>query len=342
MKVLVTGGCGYIGSHTVWALFDRGHQVIALDDLSTGVRGNLPSDVPLFVGDVGNREYVDQILGTEKPDAIIHFAGKIIPAESLMDPLKYFDTNTAKSIVLIQAAIQAGTRQFLFSSTAAVYDPKVGPVVSEDSHTAPLTPYGSSKLMVEQILRSAAQSHTLQATALRYFNVAGVDSAGRCGPAGANPGHLIRTATEVALAQRPHLEIFGTDYDTPDGTCVRDYIHVSDLASAHLTALEHHAAASIGSFSVLNCGYGRGASVLEVVAAFNRVLGRPLPCEFVARRLGDAPALVANASRMRALGWRPRHEDLDGIVASALSWTRAMATRADHHISSRSPLEGAS
>lgn len=323
MKVLVTGGCGYIGSHTVWALRDRGDQVIVLDDLSTGVRTNLPSEASLFVGDVGDPQIVRHICTMESPDAVIHLAGKILPAQSLLNPLLYFDVNTCKTVSLINEAVKSGISYFIFSSTAAVYAPSAGPIVTEQSPTGPITPYGHSKLMIEEVLRSVSAAHQIRATALRYFNVAGVDSAHRCGPGGPNPGHLIRTATEVALGQRYQLEIFGTDYDTPDGTCVRDYIHVSDLAEAHLTALDALIASDFGTFNIINCGYGKGSSVFEVIAAFERVLGQKLRYERCARRRGDAPALVADASLIRDLGWVPRHTELEDIVASAVKWARA-------------------
>ncbi len=319
----MTGGCGYIGSHTVWALHDRGDQIVVVDDLSTGIRENLPPDVSLCVTDVGDHDRVGQVIRMHKPDAIIHFAGKILPAESLASPLRYFDVNTAKSIALLQSAIAGDVRFFIFSSTAAVYAPSSGPVVTEQSPTAPLTPYGRSKLMVEDVLRATTAAHSFSATALRYFNVAGVDPDRRCGPAGENPGHLIRTAVEVATGKREKLGIFGDDYGTPDGTCVRDYIHVSDLAAAHIVALDALAGGAPCEFSVLNCGYGKGASVLEVIAAFERVLDRKLPHATVERRAGDAPALVADATLLRALGWTPHHDALEDIIISALGWAGA-------------------
>ena len=253
---------------------------------------------------------------------MVHFPGKILPAESLIDPLLYFECNTSKSVTLLQTAIEGGVGLFVFSSTAAVYAPSAGPLVTETSPSIPLTPYGRSKLMVEEILEAAVRAHTFKATVLRYFNVAGVDSAYRCGPAGDNPGHLIRTAAEVALGQRARLDVFGADYDTLDGTCVRDHVHVSDLANAHLIALDSIATVDAVPFNTLNCGYGCGVSVLEVVAAFERVLGKPLPYAITARRPGDPPSLIADVARLINLGWRPIHHDLDRIISSSLTWAR--------------------
>lgn len=324
MKVLVTGGCGYIGSHIVWALHDRGDEVVVVDDLSTGVRTNLPAEVTLVVGDIGDTECVRDVIAAENPRATIHLAGRILPAQSLLDPLMYFDANTCKTVNLIRTMVAAGIQHCIFSSTAAVYAPSAGPIVTEQSATIPITPYGQSKLMVEEILRATGAAHPFRAAALRYFNVAGVDETHRCGPAGPNPGHLIRTAAEVALGNRRQLEVFGADYDTPDGTCVRDYIHVSDLANAHLVALDALVSGDARSFNVINCGYGQGASVLDVIAAFERVMQKPLPYLIRERRPGDAPVLVAEAERLRALGWRPSHDTLDAIISSALAWAREM------------------
>jgi len=306
-------------------LHDRGDEVLVIDDLSTGARENLPIDAALFVADIGDQQRVRDILRTERPDAILHFAGKILPAESLTLPLIYFQNNTAKSISLIQAAIEFGTGHFIFSSTAAVYAARAGPVVNEDSETTPLTPYGRSKLMVEEVLRAAAAAHPMKAGVLRYFNVAGVDPKFRCGPAGPNPGHLIRTAIEVAVGQRPHLDVFGADYDTHDGTCVRDYIHVSDLALAHVAALDALTSARATPFTIVNCGYGKGVSVLEVIATVERVVGASLPFAITSRRPGDAPALVADSARLHALGWEPANNGLETIISTAYNWARGSA-----------------
>lgn len=322
MKILVTGGCGYIGAHTVWALVDRGHDVTVLDDLSTGARENLPTAVPLVIGDVGDCDLLSHVLRAQRTDAIIHFAGKILPSESLINPLLYFASNTAKSIAVLQAAAAHAVPYFLFSSTAAVYAPLAGPKVDENSPTVPLTPYGQSKLMTEEVLRASANAHCIKTIALRYFNVAGNDPALRCGPAGENPGHLIRTAVEVAIGRRPYLEVFGADYDTPDGTCIRDYIHVSDLADAHLAALGALASSDTPPFSVMNCGYGRGASVLEVISAFERVLGSALPHKIAERRPGDVPALVADSTKLRSSQlWTPRYDSVESIISTALRWS---------------------
>lgn len=321
MKVLVTGGCGYIGSHVVWSLKDAGRDVVVLDDLSTGSTENLPGKIDLIVGDVGKRALIRDVVRTHRVSAAIHLAGKILPNESLTQPTRYFWENTGKSLALVDALYDAGVHSFVFSSTAAVYDPASGPVVNEDSPVAPISPYGLSKLFVEQSLRAATTNTALRAVSLRYFNVAGADLALRCGPAGANPGHLIRTAVDVALGRKERLDIFGDNYDTPDGTCVRDYIHVSDLANAHLAALDLLERGA--PFKVLNCGYGGGHSVLEVISALEGVIGRPLPKRVAARRAGDAPALVANASALRAHStWTPRHADLQVILRSALAWAQ--------------------
>lgn len=324
MNILVTGGCGYIGSHTVWALVDRGHDVTVLDDLSTGARENLPPAARLIIGDVGDSALLGRALRERRIEAIIHFAGKILPSESLANPLLYFASNTAKSITLLQAAITEAVPYFLFSSTAAVYAPLPGPRVDESSPTIPLTPYGQSKLMTEDVLRASANAHRIKTIALRYFNVAGNDPALRCGPAGENPGHLIRTAVEVATGRRPYLEVFGADYNTPDGTCIRDYIHVSDLADAHIAALAMLASSNALAFSAMNCGYGRGTSVLEVISAFERVLGRGLPYRIAERRPGDAPALVADSTQLRSSQlWTPRYDNVETIITSALGWANA-------------------
>lgn len=277
-----------------------------------------------MLGDVGDYERVLQAIREHQAEAIIHFAGKIQPFESLANPLLYFEENTSNSIALLKAAVTEGVRYFLLSSSAAVYAPTSGPKVTEASATHPLTPYGRSKLMIEEILRDTTAAHPIKCIALRYFNVAGSDAQLRCGPTGVNPGHLIRTGIEVAMKRRPHLDVFGADYDTPDGTCVRDYIHVSDLANAHLVALDGLLGRESPNFSVMNCGYGRGASVLEVVAAFQNVLGRPLPHKISARRAGDAPALIADTTRLQSLGaWAPRFDSLESMISSALAWSRA-------------------
>ncbi|MCC6787596.1 MAG: UDP-glucose 4-epimerase GalE [Hyphomonadaceae bacterium] len=319
MKILVTGGCGYIGSHVVWALVEAGYDVIILDDLSTGHRSLVPEKARIVVGDVGESHLLDQLFTKDNVEAVIHLAGKILPQESIANPLLYYRENLCKSVALISSMLRHNVHRIIFSSTAAVYGSSQEALVTEASPTKPISPYGQSKLSVELVLASASVAHNLQATVLRYFNVAGADPSRRSGPLGANPGHLIRAAIDVAMSRQATLRIFGNDYPTADGTCVRDFIHVSDLASAHVAAL----AALIGQegYKVLNCGYGRGASVLEVVDAVSTVIGRRIPTEDAPRRPGDPPALIADASELRRVtAWRPSHDSLEEIIRSALSW----------------------
>ncbi|NLH82012.1 MAG: UDP-glucose 4-epimerase GalE, partial [Phyllobacteriaceae bacterium] len=269
MAVLVTGGCGYIGSHLVWALADRGEQVVVLADLSTGFDWAIPPEARLIVGDIGDRALLDEILGGGAIEAIVHFAGSIIVPESVTDPLKYYFNNTVKSRELIAAAVRNGVKAFVFSSTAAVYgNPEVSPI-AETIRLDPVSPYGSSKLMTEIMLRDTAFAHDFRYTALRYFNVAGADPKGRTGQSTKGATHLIKVACEAHLGLRDELQVFGTDYDTPDGTGVRDYIHVADLADAHVLALDR--LRSGAPSLVANCGYGKGSSVLEVIGAVERV-----------------------------------------------------------------------
>lgn len=324
--VLVTGGAGYIGSHAVLALRSSGRAVVVLDDLSTGDRGLVPADVPLIVGDVADAERVGSLLRDHRIGTVMHFAGSIIVPESVADPLKYYRNNTAASRNLIEACVTAGVGRFIFSSTAAVYGNPPTRMVTEQTPTAPVSPYGWSKLMTEQMLADVAAAYpAFRYTALRYFNVAGADPAGRAGQVTPNATHLIKLACETALGRRDALNIFGTDYPTPDGTCVRDYIHVSDLADAHVCALGHLEGG--GGSLVLNCGYGRGYSVRQVAEAVDRVLGRPLSKVEAPRRAGDPVELVADSARLRhLLGWHPRLDDLDLIVRHALEWERRRAS----------------
>lgn len=324
--VLVTGGAGYIGSHAVLALRAAGRAVVVLDDLSTGDRGLVPANVPLIVGDVADAERVGSLLRDHRVGTVMHFAGSIIVPESVADPLKYYRNNTAASRSLIEACVTAGVGRFIFSSTAAVYGNPPTRMVTEQTPTAPVSPYGWSKLMTEQMLADVAAAYpSFRSIALRYFNVAGADPAGRAGQVTPNATHLIKLACETALGRRDALNIFGTDYPTPDGTCVRDYIHVSDLADAHVCALEHLERG--GDSLVLNCGYGRGYSVRQVADAVDRVLGRPLSKREAPRRAGDPVELVADSTRLRdLLGWRPRLDDLDLIVRHALEWERRRAS----------------
>ncbi len=316
--ILVTGGAGYIGSHVVRQLGERQEDIVVLDNLGTGFRSAVTAG-ELVVGDTGDRELVTRILAERRVDTIIHFAAHTIVPESVADPLKYYGNNTCATRNLIQCATEAGVRHFIFSSTAAVYGIPPGGIAREDSPTAPINPYGSSKLMSEWMLRDTAAATGLRAVCLRYFNVAGADPGGRIGQSTRKATLLTKVACEVAVGKRPHVSIFGTDYATPDGTGVRDYIHVEDLATAHLAALDYLRAG--GETTVLNCGYGHGYSVREVLAAVARAHGAPLPQREEPRRAGDPPVLVAAADRIRTvLGWQPRYDDLDAIVRTALAW----------------------
>ena len=326
MTVLVTGGAGYIGSHMVLALLDRGERVVVLDDLSTGFTWAIPKGVDLVIGDTGDPEAVRRVIEGYHVEALAHFAAKIVVPESVADPLGYYLNNTAKSRSLIETAVRHGVRQMIFSSTAAVYGDVSGEPVGEDIVPSPVSPYGRSKLMTEWMLEDTARAHDLRYVALRYFNVAGADPEGRTGQSTPAATHLIKVAAQAALGQRPHLEVFGTDYPTPDGSCLRDYIHVSDLADAHLAALDHLRAG--GASRVLNCGYGRGYSVLEVAEVMKRVSGVDFPVRLSPRRPGDPAAIVARADRIRdELGWTPKRDDLEGIVHSALDWEKGLAKR---------------
>ena len=326
MTILVTGGAGYIGSHMVYALIDAGEDVVVLDNLATGFWWAISPQARFVEGDIGDEALLTRLLREEKFDAVIHFAGSIVVPESVADPLGYYLNNTAKTRSLIAAAVAAGIPRFVFSSTAAVYgNPSVNPVF-EDAVLDPMSPYGRSKLMSEWMLRDTHAAHGLQFAALRYFNVAGADPKGRTGQSTPRATHLIKVACQTALGQRDHLDVFGTDYPTPDGTCIRDYIHVSDLVAAHLDALRYLRAG--GESGIFNCGYGRGFSVLEVARAVERASGRKLDLRLTGRRAGDPAAIVAGADRARSiLGWRPQHDDLDGIVASALAWENHLIRR---------------
>ncbi len=326
MTVLVTGGCGYIGSHLVWALADRGEKVVVLDNLSTGFDWAIPEAAELVRGDIGDPLLLDRVMGRGDIDAIVHFAGSIIVPESVSDPLGYYLNNTVKSRELMAAAVRNGVKNFVFSSTAAVYgNPEVIPV-PEDVRLEPVSPYGSSKLMTEIMLRDASLAHDFRYVALRYFNVAGADPKGRTGQSTKGATHLIKVACEALLGRRPSIEVFGTDYATPDGTGVRDYIHVSDLAEAHVLALGHLREKKTSL--VANCGYGRGFSVLEVLKAVERAGGRPLPVTYGPRRAGDAESIVARVDRIHAnLDWTPAWADLDTIVGHALAWEENLIRR---------------
>ncbi len=325
--ILVTGGAGYIGSHAVLALLDADWPVIVLDNLVTGFRWAVDPRATFVEGDVGDAETVARTLATFSIGAIMHFAGSVVVPESVADPLKYYGNNTSNSRTLLAAAVAGGVRHFIFSSTAATYGvPEVSPV-REDTPTVPINPYGMSKLMTEMMLRDTAAAHPINYCALRYFNVAGADPDGRTGQATEGATHLIKVATEAATGKRGHVSVFGTDYDTPDGTGVRDYIHVSDLAAAHLLALEALIAEPTRSHT-LNCGYGRGFSVLEVLSAVEAASGAVIERRLEPRRAGDPDALVAaNDAIVEAFGWQPRYARLDTIVTHALAWERGLERR---------------
>ncbi len=324
-KVLVTGGAGYIGSHVVRQLGEAGEDIVVLDNLSTGFRSAVTSGT-LVVGDTGDRTIVSRILAEHRVSAILHFAAHTIVPESVTNPLKYYGNNTCATRNLIECAVNSGIRHFIFSSTAAVYGIPPGGLAAEDSPTAPINPYGTSKLMSEWMLRDASDAHDLGYVALRYFNVAGADPGGRIGQSTPEATLLTKVACEAAVGKRSHVSIFGTDYATPDGTGVRDYIHVEDLATAHLDALNY--LRKDGQSTVLNCGYGHGYSVREVLAAVDRANGTALMRREEPRRAGDPPILVAAADRIRkVLGWQPRHDDLDFIVQTALRWERRLQQR---------------
>jgi UDP-glucose 4-epimerase len=329
MTVLVTGGAGYIGSHMVCALVDKGEDVVVLDNLSTGFRWAVSPNAHLVEGDIGDQELVAGIIAQYGVRGVIHFAGSIVVPDSITDPLGYYHNNTVKSRALIETCVQSDVPHFIFSSTAAVYGiPNINPVF-ENVELAPISPYGSSKLMTEWMLRDSAEAYDgFNYVALRYFNVAGADPKGRTGQSTPQATHLIKVACQTALGQREQLQVFGRDYDTPDGTCIRDYIHVSDLVAAHVDALDYLRAG--GKSDVFNCGYGRGYSVLDVIAAVEREFGSALNVSDAPRRPGDPPALVAGADRVRdVLGWAPQHDDLDGIVHTALEWERHLSRRND-------------
>ena len=322
--VLVTGGAGYIGSHAVLALKDRGWSVVVVDNLSTGFRFSLPDDVPLIEADIGDQATVEAAMRTHEVKAVMHFAGSIIVPESVDNPLKYYHNNTVNSRALIESAVRCSVPHFIFSSTAATYGmPEVSPI-SESCPQRPINPYGMSKLMTEYMLSDVSAAHPLNFCALRYFNVAGADPQARSGQSTAGATHLIKVAVEAALGKRSHVGVYGTDYDTPDGTGVRDYIHVSDLAAAHVLALEALMQAPERNY-LLNCGYGRGFSVLEVLDAVDRVTNMQIDRRIEGRRAGDPPSLVSdNRAIMATFPWKPLYADLDTFIAHALAWERKL------------------
>ena len=328
VPVLVTGGAGYIGSHAMLALKDAGWAVAVIDDLSNGTREVVPADVPFFEGNIADRPLVDRILAEQQIGAILHFAGSIVVPESVEQPLKYYANNTLASHALITAAVTAGVKHIVFSSTAAVYGSPDRVPIEEDDPKQPINPYGASKLMTERMLADASAACPFNYAALRYFNVAGADPDGRAGQIGKGSTHLIKVAVEAAVGKRDHVDVFGMDYPTPDGTCIRDYIHVSDLAAAHVAALERLIERPEDNL-VLNCGYGQGLSVLEVLDAVDRVNGAPVPRVTGPRRAGDPPQLVAaNRALTETLDWRAAYADIDTIVGHALAWERTLPSAA--------------
>jgi UDP-glucose 4-epimerase len=323
MAILVTGGAGYIGSHTVLELIAAGEKVVVLDNLSTGFRSAVPDDVPLIVGDFGDEDLVTELLARHDVEAIIHFAAKIVVPDSLADPLGYYLNNTAMARTLLACAVDCGVKHFIFSSTAAVYGEPVQVPVSESETLKPMSPYGRSKLMVEWMLEDTAKAHNLSYVVLRYFNVAGADPQGRIGQSTRNATHLIKVAVQTALGRRAGMEVFGTDYPTPDGSCLRDYIQVTDLARAHVDALNYLGAG--GGNLTCNVGYARGYSVLDVIDVVKKVSGVDFPVRRSGRRPGDPAAIVAANDRIRAeLGWTPQHDNLSEIVRQALDWERRL------------------
>jgi UDP-glucose 4-epimerase len=325
MTILVTGGAGYVGGHAVLALLDRGFSPIILDDLSTGASSFVPNYVPLVTGDIGNQKLVADLIRTHRVDTILHFAAKVDVAASIADPLDYYLNNTIKAQSIVQVAVESGVSNFIFSSTAAVYGRSDSALVDEGATLAPISPYGRSKLMTEDILRDAHAAHGLNYAILRYFNVAGADPQLRYGQVTRDATHLIGKALAAALGEKPSVEIYGDDYPTPDGTCVRDFIHVSDLANAHLLALGH--LRSTRDSITLNCGYGRGYSVKEVLRAVEGVTGTVLEQRIAPRRFGDPVSLVADNRRLLALGWKPQFDDLPVIIEHAYNWELALTRR---------------
>jgi UDP-glucose 4-epimerase len=326
MTVLVTGGAGYIGSHMVLALTDAGIDTVVVDNLSTGFAWAISPAAKLVRGNIGDEGLMMQVMAEHKVDAVVHFAGSIVVPDSMSDPLGYYLNNTVNSRNLMHSAVKSGVKNFIFSSTAAVYgNPKTLPVTEAEA-PAPISPYGTSKWMTEQMLQDSHAAYGLNYVALRYFNVAGADPMGRSGQSTPRATHLIKVASQTALGQRASMEVFGTDYDTPDGTCLRDYIHVSDLIGAHMDALSHLKRG--GQSGIFNCGYGTGYSVLEVIKSVERVHGSKLNVKYGPRRAGDPAGIVAGADKAREiLGWKPKHADLDFIVESAIRWEQHLMRR---------------
>jgi UDP-glucose 4-epimerase len=319
MTVLVTGGAGYIGSHMVLVLVEAGESVVVIDNLSTGFSQFLPEGVPLFIGDAADENLVEGVISAHSVESIIHFAGSVVVPDSMRDPLAYYRNNTMTTRSLLNAAVKSGVSRFIFSSTAAVYGNPDQVPVPENAPTRPLSPYGSSKLMTEIMLHDVASAHGMNYVVLRYFNVAGADPLARMGLASVGATHLLKIAVEAATGQRAKIDVFGTDYPTPDGSCIRDFIHVSDLAQAHRAALSYLRGG--GASVTLNCGYGRGYSVLQTIEAVRRVCGRNFAVQYAPRRPGDIMTMIADTSRIRStLDWTPQYDDLETIAAHALAW----------------------
>jgi len=319
MTVLVTGGAGYIGSHMVLALAEAGESVVVIDNLSTGFSTSLPEGVPLFIGDAADENLVEGVIAAHGVESIVHFAGSVVVPDSMRDPLAYYRNNTMTTRSLLNAAVKCGINRFIFSSTAAVYGNPERVPVTEDAPTRPLSPYGSSKLMTEIMLHDVAAAHGMSYVVLRYFNVAGADPHGRIGLSTAGATHLLKIAVEAATGQRAKIDVYGTDYSTPDGSAIRDFIHVSDLAQAHRAALSY--LRDGGASTTLNCGYGHGYSVLETIEAVRRVSGRNFAVQTAPRRPGDIMTMIADTSRIGAtLNWTPQYADLETIAAHALAW----------------------
>jgi UDP-glucose 4-epimerase len=319
MTVLVTGGAGYIGSHMVQALAEAGENVVVIDNLSTGFSAFLPEGVPLFIGDAADENLVEGVIAAHDVESIVHFAGSVVVPDSMRDPLAYYRNNTMTTRSLLNAAVKCGVNSFIFSSTSAVYGNLDQVPVPENAPTRPLSPYGSSKLMTEIMLHDVASAHGMNYVVLRYFNVAGADPLARIGLATVGATHLLKIAVEAATGQRAKIDVFGTDYPTPDGSCIRDFIHVSDLAQAHRAALSYLRGG--GASATLNCGYGRGYSVFETIEMVRRVSGRNFAIQFASRRPGDIVTMIADTSRIRAtLDWTPQYDNLETIAAHALAW----------------------
>lgn len=325
MTVLVTGGAGYIGSHMVWALLDQGEELVVVDRLSNGVRNSIPQDIPFYQVDIADKDAIAKIISDHNIDAIIHFAGSISVADSIENPLEYYRNNTMNSQNLIEVALDQGVEHMVFSSTAAVYGTplKTDPVI-EETPLHPQSPYGHSKMMTERILTdTSAANESFNFAALRYFNVAGADPKGRTGQTTQGALSLIKVACETAAGKREHIQIYGTDYDTPDGTCIRDFIHVTDLVQAHISALYQlrHKSKSM----IANCGYGKGFSVLDVLKTVSQVAGKELNIQTASRRPGDIVSITANNNRIKTLtDWHEQHDDLEQIIQSAYSWEQGL------------------